>query len=337
MRKLAFLILAVATAAHADPDSLTGNVLVWHDAALYTAPADDAPAIHLASLPGGRTEAIGHVVPMHVVGTHDGFVEVELADGAGCTWTQLATNDDIAKLHLFVKRDDLATVLVKPFEKTFADGTRIALRPGVAVVPTSSGAYALSLRGHEVSAEIPAASVGLAYAPEKTKAAAMNLRDAALDAKASAKLGDQTVALGGMRVSGMANGLATIEDRCASLTVAVAAKSVKVVDEVDDSIGGSSGFGVLDIRESDFIPALTPLATPAGKQIAFAAKPIYVVAAAHGKNVCFDRRLRLESVSASAPGVEASDESRLRLCAPAAKIAHERIRTASSANASTVR
>ncbi len=340
MRTLAFSILAVAGAAHASTDSgdsLSGNVLVWHDAALYTAPAEDAPAIHLASLPGGRTEAVGHVVPMHVVATHGAFVEVELADGPGCTWTRLATNDDIAKLHVFVKRDDLATVLTKPFEKTFADGTRIALKPGLAVVPTSSGAYALSLRGHEVTAEIPAASVGYAYAPDKAKARAMNLRDAALDVSAKAKLGDQTVALGGLRVAGFANGLATIEDRCASLTVAVADKAVKTVDEDDDSLEGSSGFGVLGMRESDFIPALTPLATPAGKQIAYAAKPIYVVAAAHGKNVCFERRLRLEAVSSTAPAVEPSDESHLRLCAPATKIAHERIRTASSANASTVR
>jgi hypothetical protein len=337
MRKLPFLILAVATAAHADTDSLSGNVLVWHDAALYTAPAEDSTAIHLASLPGGRTEAVGHVVPMHVVATHGEFVEVELADGPGCTWTRLATNDDIAKLHLFVKRDDLASVLVKPFEKTFADGTRIALKPGIAVVATSSGAYALSLRGHEVTAEIPAASVGYAYAPDKTKPRAMNLRDAALETAAKVKLGDQTVALGGLRVGGVANGLATIDDRCASLTVAVTDKSVKTVDEDDDTLEGSSGLGVLGMRESEFIPALTPLATPAGKQIAFAAKPIYVVAASHGKNVCFDRRLRLESVSASAPAVEVSDESHVRLCAPAAKIAHERIRTASSANASTVR
>jgi hypothetical protein len=349
MRNLAFSLLVVATAAHAETDAsgptdnepLKGNVLVWHDAALFTAPADDASTVHLTALGGARTDKIGHVVPMHVVATHGAFVEVEMVDGPGCTWTSLSSNDDIAKLHLFVRRSDLSQVLTKSFDKTFADGTKISLRPGVAVVPTSTGAYALSVRGHEVVAEIPSASVGYAYTPDAKKASSMSLRDSALDASAKATLGDHPVALGGLRVGGVeARGdgaLASIEDRCVSLTVAVAKSAIKTVDEDDDNIAGGSGFGVLGMRETDFLPALTPLATPAGRQIAYAAKPIYVVAAAHGKNVCFDRRLRLESVSASAPAVEPSDDSHLRLCAPATKIAHERIRTASSANASTIR
>src|SRR5262249_4246355 len=158
MRRLAFLLVLAPASALADKtpaleinriepvcaldaEPLKGNVLVWHDAALYTAPSDNASTARVAVLGGARRDRVGHAMPMHVVATHGSFVEVEILDDPGCTWTRLATTDDIAKLHLFVKRADLAPVLVKPFDKTFADGTRIALRPGVPVVPTTAGAY----------------------------------------------------------------------------------------------------------------------------------------------------------------------------------------------------
>jgi hypothetical protein len=277
---------------------------------------------------------------MHAVASRGAFVEVELADGAGCTWTRLATNDDIAKLHVYVKRADLAQVLVKPFEKTFADGTRIALRPGVAVVPAAAGHYTLSLRGHAIDAEIPSASVGYAFTPERAKPAALTVRDLALDAAAKPTLGDHRVALGGLHASSSeargATALVSIEDRCIAVTVAVASKAVKTVDEDDDELGGSSGLGVLDLRQHDYIPALTPLASPTGQQLAYAAKPIYLMSTPHGKTACIERRLRLEATVSGAPEIADTDD-RLRLCAPTARVVHEKLRTASSANGTTTR
>src|SRR5262245_28147018 len=118
-----------------DTDVLSGNVLVWHDAALYTDASDAAQTVHVAKLDAARKDRVGHVVPMHVLGTKGAFVEVEPFATRDCTWSQLMTHDDVAKLRLFVRRDDLAPVLVKPFTKSFADGCKVALRPGMAVVP----------------------------------------------------------------------------------------------------------------------------------------------------------------------------------------------------------
>ncbi len=334
MRSLAFAILLVSGTAAAD------HALLWHDAALYTAPSEDASAIHVATIDGPRAERVGHVVPVHVVATRGDFVEVELAGDGGCTWTKLASNDDVGKLHLFVRKADLAPVLAKPFDKTFADGTRIALRPGVPVVPTTEGRYAVAVRGRTLEVELPAASVGMTYAPDKAKPEAMTVHDVALADTAKPALGGQPAPLAGLRTVTVEKrgdtALATIEERCASLTVSVASKALRTVDDDDDEVAEGSGFGVLDLRESDYIPALTPLASPDGHQVAYAAKPIYLPSAPHGKNACFDRRLRLEPTLGGAPAPTATDEH-LRLCAPASKVAHERLRTASSANGTSAR
>lgn len=335
MRRLAFSILLISGTAAAD------NVLVWHDAALYTAASEDASAIHLATLDGPRAERVGHVVPMHLVAMHDDFAEVELAADGGCTWSRLATNEDVGKLKLFVKKADLAPVLAKPFERTFADGTRIALRPGVALVPTTEGRYVLSVHDHVLEIELPAASVGVTYAPDKAKPAAMTVHDIALADTAKPALGGQVVALGGMRAAGVDKhgdtALALLDERCVALTVSVATKALRTVDDDDDSaIDGGSGMGVLDLRENDYVPALTPLSTSDGHVVAYAARPIYLPSAPHGKTACFDRRIRLEPAVAGAPEIAATDD-KLRLCAPSSKVVHERLRTASSANGTTTR
>lgn len=336
MRSLALSILLVPAIAGAD------NVLVWHDAALYTAASDDASTLHLATLDGPRAERVGHVVPMHLVAMRGEFAEVEPAGDGGCTWTKLATSDDIAKLHLFVKKADLAPVLAKPFDKTFADGTRITLRPGVALVPTNEGRYALSVRGKTLEVELPAASVGVQYAPDKAKPAAMTVHDISLADTAKPQLGGQPIALGGLRTAGVDKhgdtALAMLDERCVALTVSVATKSLKTVDDDDDddALGGGSGLGSLDLREQDYVPALTPLSTTDGHTVAYAAKPIYLASAPHGKTACFDRRIKLEPTLAGTPEVAATDD-KLRLCAPTSKVAHERLRTASSANGTTTR
>ncbi len=334
MRRLAFSVLLISGTAAAD------NVLVWHDAPLRTAPADDATALHVATLDGPRAERVGHVVPMHLVAMRGDYAEVELAGDTGCTWTKLATNDDVGKLHLYVAKADLAPVLVKPFDKTFADGTRIALRPGVAVVPTTGGRYALSVHGKTLEVELPGASVGTQYVPDKAKPAALTVRDVVLADGAQPTLGGQVVALGGLRTAGVDKhgdtALASLDERCVALTVSVAAKSLRTVDDEDDTIEGGSGLGVLDLRELDYVPALTPLSTPDGHQVAYAAKPIYLASTPHGKTACFDRRLRLEPTLAGAPAI-ADTEDKLRLCAPTSKVVHERMRTASSANGSATR
>src|SRR5262249_4648096 len=112
-----------------DTEPLKGNVLVWSDATLYTEPSDTATAVHAAALEKARKDSAGEVVAMHVVSIQKGFIEVEPAAELDCTWSRLQTTDDVAKLHVFVKRADLAPVVTAPVEKSFDNGSRFALRP----------------------------------------------------------------------------------------------------------------------------------------------------------------------------------------------------------------
>jgi hypothetical protein len=101
MRRFALLSLLFASAAGAQPidpagasdaEVIRGNVVVWHDATFYTSPSDEASTARVATL-GPRRENAGHVIAMRAVATHGAFVEVELVDDAGCTWTKMSTSD----------------------------------------------------------------------------------------------------------------------------------------------------------------------------------------------------------------------------------------------------
>jgi hypothetical protein len=344
MCRLVF-VASVMWAASARADSveqLKGNVLVWHDAALYLEPADDAQSMHVAKLDAAREQRVGHAVPMRVVATHGDFVEVEVIDDAQCAATRIAKNDDITKLHLYVKRADLAPALVKAFDKTFADGTHIALKPGVPLAPAADGRYAAVVRGHAVELEIPSASVGYGYTSDRPTAFAIGAQDYVIASGAAATLGDRAVAFDGLHASKIeAKGdttLVTFEDRCTAATVAVAAKSVHPTDDTPDSIGASSGIGVLDLRGNDYIPAATAMTTVHGHPLAVSAKPIYLMDRPMAKTVCVVRRLRLDPAVAWAPAIDNDDvDDHYRVCAPTARVTHERVRTASASAGSSAR
>jgi len=338
MRLVALLVL-VATPALADhletavpAEVLAGNVLVWQDATLYSDTTDAAQQLHIGA-PGRH---VGQVVPMHVLASHGDFVEVEPGDDAECTTSRVETTDDVAHVRLFVKRADLAPVLTKPYAKEFDDGTRIALRPGMPVLAAADGTIAVAIRGGEVTAEIPAASIGHAYRLDKAKSKAISGHDLALAANTPVTLGGRNLSLGAMLAAGVerkgATTLFAIEDRCVALTVAAPSKAVKDSDDEDSAgVGAGSGMGVLDLRNEDYLPIGTALSA-GGHQVAIAAKPIYLPGKPSGKTVCVDRRIRL--VSAGEPG---DVDDKLHLCAPSAKVVHERMRSASSANGTTGR
>ena len=341
MRSFAAVLVLVSTPAAfadtiappAETEPLRGNVLVWHDATFYTAPVDSASTLHVATLPA-RTA--GRVVAMHVVAARGAFVEVDFADDAGCTWTRLSTSDDIAKLHLFVKRSDLAPVLVKPFDKAFADGTRIALKPGVSVVGNQ-----VSLLGHELEAEVPAASVGHSYTPGATRSLSVSDQEFVIAAGTKALLGDKPASLDGVHAYAVTKkgdtALVTFEDRCMSITVAAPAAAVRATDADRPEIDALTGYGTLGMRDGDYFPRLTPLASSTGRQIAYAAKPIYLMGVSRTKTTYINRRVRLEPASEGAPHIDPAADDDLRLCAPTTKVAHEKLRSARSANGTTSR
>ena len=337
MRFALLLLLLLATPAWAE--DLSGNVLVWQDATFYTDANPDAATLQVAKLDAPRGNRVGSVVAMHVLSTKGDFVEVEPLEGRDCTWSQLVTNDDLAKLRLFVRRADLARVLTKPYNKTFADGSKLTLRPGTPVLATDKGRYAVSLRGQVVYTEITSSATGFSYMPDRSRATAMAMQEWVLAPNTPVKLGDQTLTPAHWRAAAIekrgAQTVFTVEDRCTSLQVTVPASAVKEASDDDASISfGSAGRGLLELRDEAFIPPKTPL-TIKGRQVAVAAKPIYLPARATTKNVCFERRVRLETEILQ-PNIDDVD-STLRLCAPATRVAYERMRSARSAHGSTSR
>jgi hypothetical protein len=119
----------------------------------------------------------------------------------------------------------------------------------------------------------------------------------------------------------------TFEDSCVSATVAVPAKAVQPAAEAAVELeGGTSGHASLGLRDGgDYFPKLTALQSVSGRQIAYAAKTIYLMGTSRTKTTCIDRRVRLEAAVPGAPALDTAEaDDHLRLCAPTTKVAHER-------------
>lgn len=304
---------------------LKGNVLVWHDATLLAEPSETARTLQLATFDVARKDRVGHVVAMKVIAGKGAFVEVELAAvEEECTWSRIVLPDDLARVRMFVRRADIAPVLVKPFAKAFPDGTSIALAVGTPVVATDAGTYIVSLRGDELEIEIPAASVGHAYVPPKTSSASINGmgQTIALAPSTRATLGSRSLALsaawkGAPVEKRGAEAVVAIEDRCIVAKMIVPAKAVSEVDEsaIEVSKNDESHSSMLNLRDDTLIPKLTPLSI-GERQVAVAAKHIYLHAEPTGKHACIHRAIKIESALA----IERTD-AKLRVCAPAANVA----------------
>ena len=132
--KLSLAIVVALAAPAAAETPLTGNVLVWADAPLYPDANATGPSIRVGTLDLGREKDVGYVVPMHVVSTQGDFVEVEPTADVECAWWRVVKPDGLDNIRLYVKRTDLAPVLIKPFKATHKDGSSIALQVGVPVL-----------------------------------------------------------------------------------------------------------------------------------------------------------------------------------------------------------
>jgi hypothetical protein len=309
---------------------LRGNVLVWHDAMLYSEPSDTARTLQLATFDGARKDHAGHVVALKVVAGKGAFVEVELTGQRDCTWSRMVVPDDLARVRMFVRRADLAPVLVKPFSKSFADGTSISLSVGTPLVATDAGTYVVSLRGDEVEVDVPAASVGFAYAAAKTRTTIIAGQTLAIAPATRATLGDRTLALTaseGAPVERRGDStLVALDGGCVAAHVIVASKALKDADESSGDLSASDDTAdVMSLRDELFLPRLTVLSIGT-RRVAIAAKPIYLHAEPMGKNACIQRAIRIDSELA----VKRTDD-KLRMCAPATKVARERLRSARSA------
>jgi hypothetical protein len=327
MRMSIAIVMALAASAAAEP-KLAGNVLVWIDAPLYPDAAATGPSIHLGALDHGRDRDVGYVVPMHVVGAQGDVVEVEPTADLECAWWRVILPAQLANLHLFVKRGDLAPVVVKPFTASFKDGTRIALQPGVAVLGGQ-----VSFLGGQVPVTVPDAKLGVAYAPHAIAAVPKPAKHTVLlDEKTDVTLGVETFALGPW-VAGAAERrgdrvLFPIETRC--MTAVVSAPKDRVQRDVSlggkSSTGPVSGGGVRGKGDRYYLPKGTALTSAAGDHVVATLAAELDVKQPSGARACGDVVVAFNEpiVDAPHPNEASRPDRTLQLCGPAEAAVVER-------------
>ena len=94
------------------------------------------------------------------------FVAQAIRPVDGLVMSSPALNPGLSAVRLYVKRTDLAPVIVKTFTAKYKDGSKITVEPGV---PVLAGKVAF----HEaiVPVVVPESSLGVAYAPRTIKPA----------------------------------------------------------------------------------------------------------------------------------------------------------------------
>jgi hypothetical protein len=322
---------------------LAGNVLVWIDAKLYVAPKDTAKSIQLANL-DARKDRAGHAIPMHVVGTKGDFVEIESpARDAGlnsvmdCAWFGLETPMDMEHWRLFVKRADLAPVIAKKHSASFADGSKLELRPGVPVIPLADGRWLVDLRQAWVPVTLPADVVGYAYPPLSTErkeatferrfqlhARTFDLADARVKLRGMFNLLAEQIEQKGDRVA------FPFDSACATASVIVDAASVRPYESKANGSGGG-GMGSIGLgtagAERWYLPVGTTLVAEGGTASVKVRYPLTVTKPAKtDKTVCVDRGPFVASRYVFAPTLERFDISTraLKMCAPVRAVKHDK-------------
>ena len=340
MRRLAYSLLLISSHALAgakidppaapDDGALKGNVLVWHDTTFFAEATDDARTVQLATFEGARKDRLGHVVALKVISGKGAFVEVELTGQQDCTSSRVVIPDDLARVRMFVRRADLAPVLTKAYTKSFADGTSITLAIGTPLAATDAGTYMVTLHGDELEVDVPATSVGFAYGTSKSRAT-INIADSStIAAGTKATLGERAVALTAWQGAPIErrgdSTLVALDGGCITAHVLVPSKTLKDADELaGDLTASDDGNDSLSLRDECFLPKLTAL-TVGKRQVAVASKPIYLHSEPMSQNACIQRAIRIESTFE----VKSTDD-KLRLCAPATKVARDHMRSARSA------
>ncbi len=180
-----------------DAADLRGDALLWEDATIYLEPWDTGVSIRLQSFGRGRREEVGRAVPIRIVDSSlRAFVEIELPGRTDCTWRRLDADARLTGLRLFVRREDLAPVLVKPFAAQYSDGTRIKVAVGAPVVPVVAGGYMISARGDKLRLPIPHSSVGYLYKAGKVLESEIPTgKLVRVDRSVNARIGDESFAL----------------------------------------------------------------------------------------------------------------------------------------------
>jgi hypothetical protein len=305
MRGLVALLVLAPSVAMADDDELDvpgldaadlrGDALVWEDATFFLEPWESPTNVRRRSV---RREEVGRAVPVRIVdSTMKTFVEVELPGRADCTWRRLDADTRIDGLRLFVRREDLAPVLVKPFAAQYSDGTRVKLAIGAPVMPTSSGDYIVSARNDRFRLSIPHSSVGYIYKPGKiTEPDPPPGKLVRIDRNTSAQLGDETFAIRSNWIAPAPEkktdvALVHWTTRCLDMVVSVPANTLRATEPIRSP---SYPAHRPPAAASWKIPSGAPLSTSGGREVADACAPILVTAPppAGIRRACFGRGSR---------------------------------------------
>lgn len=309
VRLLVLLLLVPARTAAADDEldvpgldaaDLRGDALVWEDATFFLEPWESGAKIPAFNSFGRRRDEVGRAVPVRIVdSTSRTFVEIELTGRADCTWRRLEIDRRVDHLRLFVRREDLAPMLVKPFATQYSDGTRVKLAPGVPIVPTAAGDYFVAVKQDKLRLPIPHASVGYLYKATKVgdpePAPGKFVR---LDRTVSVKIGDDAFSMRSSWVApapekrGTDETLVTWKARCLELVVSVPSQALRptetprpIPQAPQPAPVATSGWRV---------PPGVPMSTPGGREVAVASAAIGVPAPTAGATTaCTDLRFSL--------------------------------------------
>jgi hypothetical protein len=307
---------------------LKGDVLVWDNATLYAEPADGAAKIQLAKLdPSSFPAIVGRAFPMHVIGRDDDFIEVEPVTDGQCTGETLVA-DEVAHLHVFVKEDALAPVLVKAWRASFDDGSRLVLGVGEPVAPLDDGGVDISLDGVAIHADVPATSIGRAYQAITPKSLLPDHPRFELGIGMAGGIAGGTYTVPTMLFLHAASAvehpqkgatLFPIQMRCGVATVVVPDEAIAPYKALDlPTMGMGRGYGA----DSYLIPKGTPLSTPAGRRAAVADDDIVIKPPAAGATTaCFDAPVSVsQPIDAPTTHEEPIEHNKIELCAPVASL-----------------
>ncbi len=318
------LLLLCARVAHAedeldipglDATDLRGDAMIWEDATIYLEPYESSANVRF-NVFARRRDQVGQAMPVRIIDSSlKSFVEIAAPGRGDCSWRRLDVDARLEGLRMFVRREDLAPVLIKPYAMQWSDGTRLKLAIGMPVVPTTTGDYLVTLRNDKIRVAIPHASVGYIYKATKIPEPEVPKEKVALITRnANIKLGDdgfqvRSTWFGAVPDKKTDVALVKLTARCLEMVVQAPVNTLRVMEmprpfvSVPAPIPPVTGWR---------IPIGTPLVTPTGREVAVAAKEIAVqMPAPAPEQVCFDARFAMAREDES----YGSSSRTVRLCA----------------------
>jgi len=197
---------------------------------------------------------------------------------------------------MFVRREDLAPVLTRPYAMQWSNGTRIKLAVGMPVVPTTAGDYLVSIKqSDKLRFPIPHASVGYIYIYKASKIVDPELpkeKVALVTRNANLKLGDDSFQVKSTWYGVMSDkktdvALVKLAARCVELVVQAPINTLRLMAMPRPYVSPPPPppAPIVGWR----IPVGTPLMTLTGREVAVAAKDIAVqMPAPAPEQICFD-------------------------------------------------